>query len=164
MFEQPLIEPVKFARDEASVGETLASAELPRLCDQLYDNEGTVAYRVSGFVTPRGEVALRLEVKGEVGLRCQRCLGRLPFALDISREIVLTQGLDEFEQPQDEDDAVDTIPLVSPLDLRELVEEEVLLSVPMAPRHRQGGCKADTAEQDDQGSESPFAALAKLKQ
>jgi uncharacterized protein len=164
MFEQPLIEPVKFARDEASVGETLVPSQLKRLCDQLYDSEGTVAYRVSGFVTPKGEAALRLRVQGEVGLRCQRCLERLPFALDIYREIVLTQGLDEFEQPQDEDDAVDTIPLASPLDLRELVEEEVLLSMPMAPRHRQGACKADAPEQDDQGSESPFAALAKLKQ
>jgi uncharacterized metal-binding protein YceD (DUF177 family) len=48
--------------------------------------------------------------------------------------------------------------------LRDLVEEELLLSVPLVPRHddpRECGVSADEATEDD-GMQKPFAGLGEL--
>jgi uncharacterized protein len=44
-----------------------------------------------------------------------------------------------------------------------LVEDEVLLAVPLAPRHEEGWC-ATAVEAKDERTQSPFAVLARLKQ
>jgi uncharacterized protein len=158
------IDPSRFAREQASASGTLAPAALSRLADQLCDTAGAIDYRVSGYTTDRGQPALRLEIDGQIELRCQRCLGALRFPLGLRREIVLTDDMDEFEQSVDEDDAVDTIPAASRLDLRELIEEEILLALPMVVHHADGACHADLPEQDSLPRRaSPFEALAKLK-
>jgi uncharacterized protein len=89
---------------------------------------------------------------------------RLSFPLTLRREIVLAADVDGFEQPADEEEFVDTIPAMDRVDLRELVEEEILLALPMAPRHPAGECRLRPVEQvGAQGSASPFAVLARLK-
>jgi uncharacterized protein len=123
-----------------------------------------IHYRVTGFVTPKDQPALRIEVDGEISLCCQRCLEPLKFPLALRREIVLVAGVSELEQSADDSESVDTIPVVSRIDLRELVEEEILLALPLAPRHAAGECDLSVAGQaPSQASASPFAALARLK-
>jgi uncharacterized protein len=176
--EPLVIEPRKFARERASASGLLRAGTLQRLAELLFDaagegglqggdggrQGGTIEYRVTGCMTPKDEPALRLEVGGEIDLRCQRCLERLSFALNLRREIVLVSGADQFEQPADEEEFVDTIPALDRIDLRELVEEEILLALPMAPRHAPGECQLRPAEPvGPQGSASPFAVLARLK-
>jgi uncharacterized protein len=171
IIEPLVIEPRKFAREGASVGESLGAQTLHRLAELLFDSPDgrgqqgrAIEYRVTGFITPKGEPALRLEVSGEVSLRCQRCMERLSFPLTLRREIVLAADVDGFEQPADEEEFVDTIPAMDRVDLRELVEEEILLALPMAPRHPAGECRLRPVEQvGAQGSASPFAVLARLK-
>lgn len=166
-----IIDPRQFARERATVSGSVAAAALGRLADVLFDAAGTnqqqgsmIHYRVTGFVTPEDQPALRIEAGGEIDLQCQRCLERLKFPLAVQREIVLVAGVDEFEQPADEQESVDTIPAVSRIDLRELVEEEILLALPLAPRHPAGECHLSTAGQvSSQAGASPFAALARLK-
>jgi len=165
MSDQPVIDPQRFARDGATLSGEVSPARLGRLQDELVDNDGTVRYRVSGFLSERGDPALRLELSGQLGLRCQRCLGRLAFTLEVDRDLVFASSAHEFEQREDEDDGVDVIPLVPRLDLLQLIEDEVLLSMPMAPRHLDGACEGQQAQQRGRSSSaSPFAALAKLKQ
>jgi uncharacterized protein len=171
IIEPLVIEPRKFAREGASIGGSLAAESLQRLAELLFDSPraggpqgGTIEYRVTGFVTFNNQPALRLELEGQVGLRCQRCMERLSFPLKLRREIVLVAGVDEFEQPADEDELVDTIPATDRIDVRELVEEEILLALPMAPRHPAGECQLRSLEPvGSQGSASPFAVLARLK-
>ena len=162
MSDQLVIDPAKFARGRNELRGDLQAAHLPRVVPELFDGEGGVGYAVSGFVTAKGEPALRLELNGRLALRCERCLNRLDFALDTRRVIVLAQGLDEFTPVGDEDETIDTIPAVARLDLRALLEDEVLLSLPMAPRHAEGECRAQTTQQDVPAP-SPFAVLANLK-
>jgi uncharacterized protein len=99
----------------------------------------------------------------ELSLRCQRCLERLPLHLDVERDLVLVADMRELEPRDDEDDDTDAIPGVASLDLREVIEEEILLSLPMAPRHPEDGCTAQPGASGAGGSDSPFSALAGLK-
>jgi uncharacterized protein len=48
------------------------------------------------------------------------------------------------------------------LDLLALIEDEVILSLPLAPRHDEGQCESVERRKSDE-KPSPFAVLAKLK-
>jgi uncharacterized protein len=165
-----VVDPARFAREQARAAGTVAPAVLPRLGEVLFDAQGAIEYSVSGFLTPKQQPALRLEIHAEIRLRCQRCLGPLRVAAELRREIVLVDCVDEFGQSTEEEDSVDIIPAVSRLDLGGLIEEEILLGLPMAPRHAEGECRVQALEQTtgpgraaSQEASSPWAALARLK-
>jgi uncharacterized protein len=164
MSEQPVIETAKFARGRGRVSGALSLNSLARVADLLSDagGEGEVAYEVTGYVSDRGFPALHVKLDGQLILRCQRCLGPLPQHVQSVRDIVLVPGADEFAQRDDESELEDVIPDVPRLDLGALLEEEVLLALPLAPRHEEGACRAAT-EAESPGVPSPFAALARLK-
>lgn len=164
MSGQFVIDPAKFARDRARLTGSLALAELPRLAEQVGDAERNIQYEVAGFLDGRGRPTLRLRLDGVVELRCQRCLEALPTRLVAQRDIVLVADADEFGPIEDEDESTDIIPAVARLDLRVLLEDEVLLGLPAAPRHADGACQAEGAAQAAQPERSsPFAGLAKFK-
>jgi uncharacterized protein len=98
-------------------------------------------------------------------MQCQRCLGALEYPLDVtSRVLVVPQGMtpDDADDP----DAPDYIEAQRELDLPELIEDEILLCVPYAPRHERncGDRRADSSgAESGREKPSPFAALAALK-
>jgi len=134
----------------------------------------SIHYDVTGFVSARGHPALHLALEADLLLPCQRCLGALPYHLEVRRDIVFVPGGDEFAPMSDEAETEDIIPQVPRLDLRALLEEEVLLGLPLAPMHEDEACAAFAghAEPDPgsspgsspaDGNDSPFAVLARLK-
>jgi uncharacterized protein len=113
------------------------------------------------------QVWLHLKARADCVLVCQRCLQPVAVAVDAQRSFMFVAG----EAAAAELDAQcedDVLALTRELDLRELVEDELLLSLPLVPRHEQ--CPQpllppeDAASDDPQpGSPHPFAALAALK-
>ena len=164
MSEQLVIDPARFARDRARLTGALAAGALPRLADQLHAPVGAIAYEVDGFISERGHPGLHLKLDGEAEVRCQRCLGALRTRIESRRDVLLVSGADEFAQRQDEDETLDIIPAVPRLDLRALLEDEVLLALPVAPCHAQGECRPPEGPPGTVPERvSPFAALAQLK-
>jgi len=131
----------------------------------LVHGNGEAAYDVDGFVTAKGHSALRLKVSAAVGLECQRCLERLEQLVESRRDIVLVPGADEFAEPDDEAETEDVIPEPDRLDLRELIEDELLLAMPLAPHHPEGECSVPPLQNDgsDASHQSPFAVLGRLR-
>jgi uncharacterized protein len=127
----------------ASLGERLsgefAMAEMPRLENLLSCNNSTVTFSLSGEMLNR-RPALRLKVRAEVKLICQRCLE--PFVTPLESVSVMPVARDEAELARwEREDALLDILVADPqLDVRELVEDEILLSLPPAPRHADGYC------------------------
>ncbi len=159
----PIVDPARLAREESCLTGALALDQLPRLADVLFDHTGSVSYRVEGYTTGNGQPALHIGLAADLALRCQRCLERLPLHLDVERDLVLVANANEVDPGDDEDDDIDAIPRVAALDLLELIEEEIVLSLPMAPRHPDDGCTAQTVAGEVGKSDSPFSALAGLK-
>ena len=159
----PSIDPARFARDASRLTGVMAPAQLPRVAQELFDETGAIEYRIEGSVTLKGEPALRVELAIELALACQRCMERLPVKLEVGRTLVLSREVQELESMADEDDDVDSIPLVASLDLVDLIDQEVMLSVPVSPRHDDGAC--ETVPGAEQGSTvaSPFSVLSQLK-
>ena len=107
---------------------------------------------------------LRLTVTGTLQLRCQRCLGPLSYSVNVTSELLLLRDESEFADLGDElDDTADGIVAQPKMDVAAMVEEEIILGLPYAPRHPQGECAADGASGKAAGKESPLAALARLR-
>jgi uncharacterized protein len=157
------IDPARVARERSTVTGVLAVAQLPRLADLLFDRDGAVNYAVQGDTSAKGEPVLRVHLTADLAVSCQRCLERLPVHLDIKRDLVLVAeavGLDPLE---DEEDDMDAIPSVASLDLHDLLEQEIVLSVPMAPRHPENACDIHPEAVKIGEPASPFSTLARLK-
>jgi uncharacterized protein len=161
--EPLIIDPARFARDRSRVAGELPLSRLPRLGDLLFDREGAVSYTVEGYTSAKGQPALRINLTADLAVHCQRCLERLPLHLNVRREIVLVPQARELESAGDEDDDIDAVPGAISLDLHDLVEEEVVLSLPMAPRHPEDACSLQPAAAKMDEAASPFSALAGLK-
>jgi uncharacterized protein len=136
---------------------------LPRLAEQLFDQEGTVDYSLDGMISAKGDPALRVGLTIEVAVACNRCMERLPLKLDAIRTLIFSRGLSEFDALDDEDDEVDQVPLVARLDVLDLIDQEVMLSLPIAPRHAEAVCAVRIDDEADAQPPSPFSVLSKLK-
>jgi uncharacterized protein len=153
----------RFARGRRHASGVLALAQLPRLQDILFDREGAVSYAVEGYVSAKGRPVLRINLTAELALRCQRCLERLPVRLDIRRDLVFVPEGADLDAPQDEDDDTDAIPSAGPVDLHDLLEQEIVLSAPMAPRHPGDACGVEPVTATGGEAAGRFAVLAQLK-
>jgi uncharacterized protein len=75
-------------------------------------------------------------------------------------------GLDALDSDDagGEEDEFDSILADAHLDVLNLLEEEILLSLPIAPKHEFGACQAADGGNMHKEEKNPFAVLAKLKQ
>ncbi|QDF96831.1 metal-binding protein [Azoarcus sp. DD4] len=153
-------DPFRFAADLRSLGGEVRIAALERLADFLANTDGVVSYRIDGSVDEQGKPRLRLVADGRLELRCQRCLEGMSW--DLVLESVLQpvrpgQGIPDEEL---EDDEVDAFEVEADLDVIGLVEDEILLALPIAPRHE--NCDQPRPV-NGEGKQSPFAVLAGLR-
>lgn len=158
-----VIDSLEFARSGQHVSGSLAVGSLPRLDDVVADHSGSLVYEVDGGRDEQHRPQLRLRVRGMLKLQCQRCLEPLEYPLDIASKVLVVPA---GAVPEDADDAAspDYIEAQRELDLAELIEDEIVLSLPFAPRHEAGCAEAVAAKDEDEAkSDSPFAALAALK-
>jgi uncharacterized protein len=145
----------------------LALRELRRLAPLLASEEGEAAFALGFSKDDERRAVIRGRVTAELALVCQRCLE--PMALGVAAEVglALTRGLDEAARLPDDLDPL----LVGDdgLDPRDLLEDELILAVPVTPRHRRDECSmpggvADEAPRAEPAErENPFAVLSALK-
>jgi uncharacterized protein len=160
MFTRPFIDSLDFARRGGELSGEMPVAELPRMADMLADSEGKISYILRGMAGSDGKPQLELILDGVCNLRCQRCLNALSYPVKlVSKLRLVSEG--ETDSTDIEDDEVDSIPAEKRLDVRALLEEELLLSLPIAPKHSSGECKI--AVEGLNRSNNPFAVLAGLK-
>ena len=159
MFARPFIDSLEFAKNGKELCGEISLIDLPRLGDMLINSDGTLTYRVIG--SHEGDsFKLEITLKGKCHLRCQRCLEELPYPLDFSAHLQLITA-EMLEEVEDEGGIEDAIEASRRLDVLALIEDEVLLNLPFAPRHPEGTCAAPI--KDLRQKDNPFAILAVLK-
>ena len=92
-------------------------------------------------------------------LRCQRCLEPLPLEVDTDSLLVLAASQAEIEADPETVDSPDRVVAGHEMPVADLVEDELILAVPYAPRHED--CKAAQTVRDETKI-SPFAGLKGL--
>jgi uncharacterized protein len=155
-----IADPFRFATEGRHLEGELAVADLLRLADVLADSHGRLVYRIEGATDENRRPLLVLKAQGSLNLRCQRCLGGLAWPLAIETTLQPVRAGEMIPDEELEDDEIDAIEVEGELDVVALVEDEVLLALPIAPRHEE--CEPPRPEGGAK-KESPFAALASLR-
>jgi len=131
---------------------------------------GDVTWRVHGVreaasgAEPR--VWLELDARATVVRRCQRCLHPVSLPLHVERRL---RFVDEEAQAAqlDLDSEDDVLALERALDLHALIEDELLLALPMVPRH--DACTPPAGDATPPAAEAagerphPFAVLGEWR-
>ena len=157
MSHQPaLIDGFEFAAAGATRQGLWAVGDFPRLRDMLASGAGEIRYEIEGVHDARGRPALRVRINGALQLRCQRCLEPLRFDVDTDETLVLAATQAEIDAEPVDADSPDRLLAAEEVKVRDLLEDELILALPYAPRHE--GCEVG-AEGGDGEKISPFAGL-----
>jgi uncharacterized protein len=164
-----------FAKEEGRLEGAWPLRDLARVVDSAHSDalptaEDLVQWAVHGETRRvRGaepETWLHLKAGAHLSMVCQRCLQPVPLEIAAHRNFRFVAG-EEAATELDADCEDDVLAMVRSLDLRPLIEDELLLSLPLVPMH--ASCplplqvlpQADSVVEDE--SPHPFAALAALK-
>ncbi len=166
MYARPFIDSLDFAGNGKQLSGELPVAGLPRLLDALETPQGVLHYTVQGGVDKQGIPFLDVGVVGLCRLRCQRCMEGLDYPVRLDTRLLLRDqaGLDALDdEAEDKVEQFDSILADTHLDVLDLLEEEILLSLPIAPKHELGACRATDGKNTQEDKKNPFAVLAQLK-
>jgi uncharacterized protein len=147
----------------------LELANLPRLAEVLVSTEGQASYRIACDRDEQRRARLHGSVDAVLTVVCQRCMGPMRLPVHADFQLAIVRGEAEAEQlPGDYD------PLLlegETLRLADVIEDELLLAVPVAPVHPVEECSNNPADwlppesepETDSQRKNPFAVLAGLK-
>jgi uncharacterized protein len=162
-----VIDAFEFSRLKERREGDVAISRLTRLVAETAGQAAaSLHYSVLGGADAYGHPQLLLSVSGTVSLLCQRCMTPFDFAIASESAVLLARTdvhADEIEAGL-EDEAVDVIVAAKALNLLELIEDEALLALPLAPKH--DVCPGHVALDELKSAKkpSPFDVLKDLKQ
>lgn len=164
-----------FAQAGAELQGQSSLAQWPRLLDEqmagAQGQEHAVHWWLQGHMVPviggAARIGLTLQAEVDLPLQCQRCLGPVVERVETEREFVFVTD-EATAEALDEDSEEDVLVISRDFDALSLVEDELILALPLVPRHEE--CPQDLpAQAADEAFEvaserpNPFAALATLK-
>ena len=144
-----------------------------RLGDSLFEQPADttqVVWAAQGVSRPTSgsepEIWMQVQAEVSVTLQCQRCLQGMAHTLSVDRPFRFVRTEAQAEA-LDEASEEDVLVLAPRLNLHELIEDELILALPLVPRH------ADVCPSplpmpvddlpDDEPAPNPFAKLAALR-
>jgi uncharacterized protein len=130
---------LQFAKSGESLSGSLRVEELPRLHDSLRPDDVAVQYQLAG-VLESGRPALRLQIQVTLWLTCQRCMMIYPEVMSLDNVLLVARNDAELERWEVLDPLLDALVADPGLDIAALVEDEILLSIPVVPMHAEGEC------------------------
>ena len=163
MLNRLLIEPQAFATQ----AETLHGAVLLQDLDKrvwspdIADFTSEIRYTITGGTDRWQRPFLDLSVSGSLKLHCQRCMQPTEFLLDEQARIVLFPNEETLDDAMLADEDLEGILLEPELDTLALVEDQILMALPISPKH--DDCGNDNLDKVNQDKPNPFAVLAGLK-
>jgi uncharacterized protein len=159
----------------------------PRLLKELPETQHHNSFKVQWEcfswidVLPTGQEQYRLKIKAltTIPLTCQRCLDDSLQNIEVNSQFILLNTQDEVDDFPLENDDEDALLNAYEFNLFDLIEDELLLALPLVPKHADQNCQKhliNSVEQSDTqfeenvdlidpktGKLNPFLQLKKLK-
>lgn len=162
------IEPRRLVDRGIALEGAVPATGMKRLNALLDAPAGEVQVELSFTRDEQGISAMHGHYQADVTLICQRCLQQVVLGLDTECDVGFVasdeaaKNLPRHYEPVILDDEA--------LDLHALIEDELLLALPVVPMHPMGTCQhppgyqPDEAEPEEEAEKpNPFSVLAKLK-
>ena len=140
----------RLAREGGVLEGTLDILASDRLADRIAEPAddaaaSEVAWRIVGTSDSAGRPAIAIDLDGEVPVICQRCLE--PFLYPVAQHTIAVLAKNDADADSLDVDSDDEVLVADhPLLAAELVEDELLLTLPYAPMHEPGDCVAAPAD------------------
>ena len=173
LFRSLCVDIAAFAKQGGEASGVWPLAALDRLCSETHADAKPAAgdqieWRATGEIRARRgaepQIWLHLACDARLGLVCQRCLQPVDTAVQAQRSFQFVAG-EALAADIDADSEEDVLALSRTLNLIELIEDELLLALPLVPRHPscpQPLKPPQDAEPFDERA-NPFAVLGELK-
>jgi len=165
-----VIDPVRAAQKRSSFDGIVPLVNLTRLAESLLDSDGDVAVTVHCGTDEQGLTYILGDARCQVQVRCERCGEAMPMELDAS--FAYTPIRRDFDSAQDEiPERYDVVEKNEhgEVNLRQLVEDELILALPLFPTHEEGQCDPAKVQmswgeiEPEPEKPNPFAILQELK-
>ena len=140
---------------------------MERLAASLGDGEGTVFIDMRFQRDEQGRDMAVGDVLARLPVRCQRCLEAMEIAIATAVRLAFTNADTDAEGETPPADGYDALLVGDTISLSDLVEDELMLALPMAPMHED--CPVGVWRRylrDRAPSEAPrkpFAALSRIR-
>lgn len=166
------IDPFRLVEARAELSGSVPLKQLRRLGSLLADDSGQISVVLSFDIDELGVPFVSGQIKTDLALVCQRCLERYDFSVDLEISLAWIRSEKEAESLplRYEPYLVET----SPLNLNDVIEDELLLALPQIPMHDESDCDAtkwiqkpaESMDDDpgmETGNDNPFSVLESLK-
>ncbi len=162
------IDPFRFAQNGIQLEGEIQLRKMPRLGQSLLSNEGIVNVKMEFDVDEVGTPFMHGTFSCSVSMICERCMKPMDVVLNTDSLLAMViserkiDGLAEQYEPW-------LLENNDPVELSTIVEDELILNLPLVPRHEEMCLPSDawTVGDDEniesEKRESPFAMLAELK-
>ncbi len=160
MSNEIFIDSISFAKKSESLQGKIAVARLERAMESLASAAGELNFRLIGGLDSRRRPNLVLSISGPVALTCQRCLVEFQHHLDLESRLILVENEAQLPDLEDEDPDVDVVVASRKTNVLEMIEDEIILGLPLAPRH-DVECVAVRVVDDAEELGQPFSRLGK---
>lgn len=165
-----------FAEAGGRLASDLSLTSLERLASERFqgiDTQEQVSWAVLGEIRSgtdgKPSVWMHLSASVTLPMGCQRCLGPVDTPLSVDRWFRFVSD-EATAEAQDDDSEEDVLALEPRPDLLDLLEDELLMALPLVPMHDtcpqplpHGQAMEEAEEPVTDEKPHPFAALARLK-
>ena len=149
-----IINNLEFAQNQLKLVDSFDVDLLTRLTETLAVQDKTqVNFELVGNGKQFRQPSLDLRIKTDLPVICQRCLNQMTIHLALSYHYLVCDV--ENDVPED-DDEIDWLEINHEMNLLELIEDELLLAMPIAPTHKEA-CNKTSMQSGEKPN--PFAVL-----
>lgn len=126
------------AKENATLEGEIKLKNLPRVLSYLYDANGEISTAMHFCFDKAHRPCVQGKLKTVLHVQCQRCLQTMDMPMDIQLNLVGVSSDAEAKKLMKVKE-----PLMlkqQPLELTELIEEEIILAMPIIPKHKSAKC------------------------
>ena len=153
-----IINNLEFAQSHQTLLSEVKVLNCERLAELLTPNlnDAQIRFELTGAAKQLRNPSLKLHIDAQLPVICQRCLDEMQVQLSLDFTYLVCQTL---PIETDENDETDWLEATADMNLQDLIEDELLLAMPVAPMHAH-----DCSKQSMQSGEkpNPFAVLKGL--
>ncbi|SRR5579883_615652 len=160
------IDPFRYADQALQLDGTVKITDMHRLSGSLSSTAGDVTVHLRFGVDEQGLTFLKGHLEATLSLTCQRCMGAFTYGIISDFALGIVTTLDEANAlPEHYEPAMAK---EGSLALRELIEDELILNLPIIPKHAPEECQITLSLTDSTEKEpkvkNPFHILESLKE
>ena len=160
-----LVDHYKMANQAQELEGSIPLSEFARLRAGVSGDEGEVHLRLAFSKNDHNRTHVSGKAIAAVTLVCQNCMSEFTLGLNAEIDVEIVADETELSSLDDEQDGVVSAERV--VALTQLVEDELILAVPMIPRHSEVDCPGNAFQPEttsepaeNENTHRPFAGLA----